>query len=541
MRLKPLITAALAAAFALNAAAAISSQYTEWAAGPVQFLMTPEETAKWKTLTTDAEAREFVILFWARRDPSAGTPRNEFREEFEKRVATADKSFPSEQMRGALTDRGRTLVLFGTPKKIERTGNQRESSMPQGIGTPSIGPDGQAIGSGGQYQSGGADLTRPQATDKNETQIWTYEGEEARAIFNVRRAVMRFSDRHGKSEFTMERGSGVDYAGAQARAIKAAIKQPDVTLASIAPSAVAESAVPVPIPVAAPVMQTALTTEALASAVAEFRAASKSPYSKQAFATWGEYVTAGGEYFVPVMLYVPKSSGLTASENLTFFGVVHDETGKSVSAFEVPATLVASKDDFYVDRSLTGLPAGKHRGFFGLAENGKPLTIVSTDMQLAGSIDKDASTISSLILSNNVFPLTAAQRSTDPFAFGGLKVVPKGDRTFRPSDELWYFVELRNPGIPEAAAGAVPVAAVPKVQIKIDVEGTDAAGNKKKMSAPPREVEAIEIKGVPGHYGVGNAIPLSSFKPGDYTFTLKLIDTVKKASYTVSEKFRVVE
>ncbi|HYO78989.1 MAG TPA: GWxTD domain-containing protein [Thermoanaerobaculia bacterium] len=541
MRLKRFITAALAAAFAMSAAAAISPQYVEWAAGPVQFLMTAEETAKWKTLTTDAEARDFVILFWARRDPSAGTPRNEFREEFEKRVAIADKSFPSEHVRGAMTDRGRTLVLFGTPKKIERTGNQRESSMPQGIGTPSIGPDGQPIGSGatGQYQSGGTDLTRPQATDKNETQIWTYEGEEARAIFNVRRAVMRFSDRHGKSEFTMERGSGVDYAGGQARAIKAAIKQPDVTLGSIAPAAAAESAVPAA--VAAPVMQTALTTEALASAVAEFSAAPKSPYSKQAFATWGEYVTAGGEYFVPVMLYVPKSSGLTAAQNLTFFGVVQDETGKSVSAFEVPATLVASKDDFYVDRSFTGLPAGKHRGFFGLAENGKPVTIVSTDMQLAGSIDKDAPTVSSLILSNNVYPLTAAQRSTDPFAFGGLKVVPKGDRTFRPADELWYFVELRNPGIPEAAAGSVPVAAAPKVQVKIDVEGTDAAGNKKKMTAPPREVEATEIKGVPGHFGIGNAIPLSSFKPGNYTFTLKLIDTVRKASYTVSETFRVVE
>jgi hypothetical protein len=49
------------------------------------------------------------------------------------------------------------------------------------------------------------------------------------------------------------------------------------------------------------------------------------------------------------------------------------------------------------------------------------------------------------------------------------------------------------------------------------------------------------MKGVPGHYGVGNAIPLASFKPGDYTFSAKVIDTLKKTSYTLTDKFRIVE
>src|SRR6185295_12184350 len=105
--------------------------------------------------------------------------------------------------------------------------------------------------------------------------------------------------------------------------------------------------------------------------------------------------------------------------------------------------------------------------------------------------------------------------ATDPFAFGGVKVVPKADKVFHPADELWYFFELRNPGVGEAAApaaGTVPVNAVastPKIQLKIDVEGTDTKGQKHKMAAPPREVEAVEMKGVPGHYGIGSSIPLS--------------------------------
>jgi hypothetical protein len=156
--------------------------------------------------------------------------------------------------------------------------------------------------------------------------------------------------------------------------------------------------------------------------------------------------------------------------------------------------------------------------------------------------------VSGLILSNNLYPLSEAQRPTDPFAFGGIKVIPKADHVFRTSDELWYFFELRNPGIPTPAADApVPVAGeaapvLPKIQVKIDLEGTtDAEKKKVKMSAPPRETEAIAMRGVEGHYGVGNAIPLATFKPGEYTFTVKVIDTVKKSSFTLTDKFRIIE
>jgi hypothetical protein len=207
-----------------------------------------------------------------------------------------------------------------------------------------------------------------------------------------------------------------------------------------------------------------------------------------------------------------------------------------------------TKDDQFVDKTLSALPAGKYRGYFGLADNtGKPLVIAANDIELAGSLDKSASTTSGLILSNNIYPLTEAQRATDPFAFGGIKVVPKADHVFHTTDELWYFFELRNPGIPTPAADApVPVSGdpvlLPKVQVKIDIEGVlDADKKTVKKTAPPREVEAIAIKGVEGHYGVGNAIPLESFKPGQYTFTVKVIDTVKKTSYTLSDKFKVIQ
>jgi GWxTD domain-containing protein len=518
MKIRVLLPAALMASMAVSASA-LSFEHIDWGNGPAQFLMTKEEVAAWKAIRTDAEADEFIALFWARRDPTPDTPRNEFKEQFAQRVAFADKNLSAaERIRGAMSDRGRILITYGQPKRIERSTPARAPSFDQTTGN----------------------LQKDERASDDWVQ-WIYEGEDIKAVFLVPKATIRFVDRLGNDEYKLERGN-IDLVAAQQRAASRTILNPELSEAPkfAAPAAAA----PVSAPAAAP-MPTVLATPALQTAVTELKAGSKNPYESKAYASWGEYVTSNGQSFVPVLLYVPKSAGISADSSLTFFGVVEDASGNSVAAFEEPARLTATKDDFFVDKSLT-LPAGKHRGIFGLAQGATPVVMAMADMDLAGTLDKTATAISPLILSNNIYPLTEAQAPTDPFAFGGVKVVPKSDRTFRPSDELWYFFELRNPGVAEPAPpadGTVPVTppeAAPKVQVKIDVEGVDLEGKKIRRPAPLREVNPIPMKGVPGHFGVGNAIPLSSFKPGDYTFTLKVIDTVKKESYTLSEKFRVV-
>jgi GWxTD domain-containing protein len=529
MKIRILLATALLLSVGAGAFA-LSPEHNEFGQGPAQFLMTKEEMTQWKAIKSDDEAQSFIDLFWARRDPTPGTPANEFRMQFDAAVAFADKNLGNgKRARGAMTDRGRTLILYGQPKKVERSAPKQATS----------GPMNDTI-----------------TEDNDQWVAWTYEGAIARDMFNMQTVTIRFIDRNATNDYKFDRG-GADLASAQQRAIAKSITQPNLTSApSAAPAAAAmtpapAAAPPAAAPVATPAAaQTELATESLAKAVEELKAAKSNPYPKQVFATWGEFVTPKGEDYVPVSLYVPKSAGIDATSAVSFFGVVQDESGKNVAAFEEPAkVLSASKEDFYVDKTLM-IPGGKNRGYFGLAANGKPVAMVSTDMTTAGTLDKDASAVSPLILSNNIYPLTEAQSPTDPFAFGGVKVIPKADKVFHKADELWYFFELRNPGVSEPAADAaapVPVtgtaapAATPKIQVKLDVEGVDAAGKKHKMAAPPREVDAIEMKGVPGHYGVGSAIPLQTFAAGDYTFTVKVIDTVKKASYTISDKFKIVD
>ena len=57
----------------------ISAAYAGFASGPAQYLFTKEEQTEWKSVRTDDEAKAFVERFWARRDPTPGTPASRLR------------------------------------------------------------------------------------------------------------------------------------------------------------------------------------------------------------------------------------------------------------------------------------------------------------------------------------------------------------------------------------------------------------------------------------------------------------------------------
>src|ERR1043165_5169863 len=106
------------AVIAANAAAALSPQYRDWGNSAVQYLMMKQEKLDWSALRTDADAKAFIDLFWARRDPTPDTPANELRQQFEARIAEADKRFTFGKTPGSQTDHGLVYVLFGEPSQI---------------------------------------------------------------------------------------------------------------------------------------------------------------------------------------------------------------------------------------------------------------------------------------------------------------------------------------------------------------------------------------------------------------------------------------
>lgn len=92
--------------------------------GPVKWLMTREEEQAWRAVKTAEQARDFVDLFWVRRDPTPGTLQNEFRDEVADRIAFADRIFKEGKTRGAMTERGRVYVLLGKPSNMSNEGKR---------------------------------------------------------------------------------------------------------------------------------------------------------------------------------------------------------------------------------------------------------------------------------------------------------------------------------------------------------------------------------------------------------------------------------
>src|SRR5262249_37415035 len=87
----------------------------DWLKGPVQWLMSDDEQKEVKKLHTDDERAKFAKDFWEKRDPTPGTPENEFETIFWQRVVQADKNYKDVIRAGSVTDLGRVFLLLGPP------------------------------------------------------------------------------------------------------------------------------------------------------------------------------------------------------------------------------------------------------------------------------------------------------------------------------------------------------------------------------------------------------------------------------------------
>jgi GWxTD domain-containing protein len=96
------------------------SAYRKWLTEDVAYIITNDERATFRGLSTDDERERFIQEFWERRDPTPGTPENEFKEEHYRRIAYANEHFQEAQgLAGWKTDRGRVYITYGPPDEKE--------------------------------------------------------------------------------------------------------------------------------------------------------------------------------------------------------------------------------------------------------------------------------------------------------------------------------------------------------------------------------------------------------------------------------------
>ncbi len=101
-----------------------------WLDGPVSLIATGDEQETFSALNTTQERLQFIRLFWERRDPVLRGPRNEYLDEFERRLAYAVENFEPRSGPAWDTPFGQIVMHFGPP---DRT--RRELSYPDGFST----------------------------------------------------------------------------------------------------------------------------------------------------------------------------------------------------------------------------------------------------------------------------------------------------------------------------------------------------------------------------------------------------------------------
>ncbi len=102
-----------------NTARELSVQHREWL-DLVAYIILPEEEKVFRQLADDRDREIFIISFWNQRDPTPGTPQNEFKDEHIRRFNYANAHLARGTSRpGWTTDQGRIYIILGPPHSKE--------------------------------------------------------------------------------------------------------------------------------------------------------------------------------------------------------------------------------------------------------------------------------------------------------------------------------------------------------------------------------------------------------------------------------------
>ncbi|HWC00331.1 MAG TPA: GWxTD domain-containing protein, partial [Bryobacteraceae bacterium] len=119
----------------------LTGPYQKWLDEDVVYIISDAERAEFLSLPTNDAREEFIRRFWEKRDPTPGTPENEFKKEHYRRIAHANQHYAA-GISGWRTDRGRIYIQYGPPDEIEShpSGDSYQRPPEQGGGVTSTYP-----------------------------------------------------------------------------------------------------------------------------------------------------------------------------------------------------------------------------------------------------------------------------------------------------------------------------------------------------------------------------------------------------------------
>ena len=501
-----LLVFAILAGSAFPALAALD-KHKDWDKSPeYQFLATDAEKKEWKKVASDEEAEKLVALFWARRHPNIEkTPQNVFRGQFEARVKFADEKFALGKKRGALTERGKALLLLGLPK----------SATQKVTGGP-VQDTGSATGATQNLDVQGATVLYVWLYEKPQLPPWA-DVESLSAKFEVDQAALFERLLDGSTVRRLEN-----------KAAEMAIVNPnlkDLPVYKTKEQVEAEQK-----ELQAKAVEAAKGPVLAPPARAAIDSLAKEPFGSLALLPLAYH---DGAMRLHVQLYAPAAA-VGTGDGVRLAVLARAADGSEAARVDEDAKLLKTRADFFADRALRVVPGDYDVAAVLLDASGKVLVSARRSVTVPALPTEFAA--SPLVVAVNDLPVDAP-KPDDPFTFAARRFVVKGDGKLDASDGISYVLRVYNPPIDPVSRTITlkrTIKLKPKGQPPIDVP------------TPPEEASKVPEEKNPGTLvlDLGGAVIESNLgqylRPNDYELRVTLVDTASQKKLDLVAPFTVV-
>jgi GWxTD domain-containing protein len=498
----------------------LDSQYKKWLDEDVVYIISPEERSAFLHLATNEEREQFIEQFWQRRNPDPDSADNTFKEEHYRRIAYANEHFSS-GIPGWKADRGRIYIMWGPPDEI------------------------QSHPTGGSYD-------RPSAEGGGETSTYPFEDWRYRYLEGIGENVeIEFVDptMSGEYKLTMDPsekdallmvpGAGLTQMESMGLASKTQrFNNADGThLAAplgMRPESMSEFSrldLYAKIQQAPPVkfkdLEAVVTSRLVRDQV-------KFEYRFYFLRITSDTV------LVPITVQIPTSQlsfqekqGVD-SATVNLFARISTLSGRIVQTFEdtvkrdVPASLLQqAKAVPSIYQKAVPLSPGLYRLDIVLKDvNNGNVGVVNTRLAVPRFEDDHLSS-SSLILADQILPVSSKDIGLGQFVLGDVKVRPKLDASFAAADGMGVFLQVYNLKVDDQTHKSDAT-----VQYRV---------MKEKTTEPVLKFDIPKDK-LPEHgeeLTLENIITLGSLPPGAYKLEVAVTDNLTKQTITPAMDFTV--
>jgi GWxTD domain-containing protein len=496
----------------------LDTPYRKWLDEDVSYIIMPEERSAFLKLSTNEEREQFIEQFWLRRDPTPDTVENEFKEEHYRRIAYANEHYAS-GIPGWKTDRGRIYIMWGPADEIE--------SHP----------------SGGSY-------TRPPEEGGGETSTYPFEKWRYRYLEGIGEDInLEFVDTTmtGEYRLTMDPsekdallyipGAGLTQLEAMGQASKAdRFSNTDGTHLGRPiggrPSSMDEfnrlelyAKVQRPPEVKFKDLETLVTSRIVRNQL---------PFDYR----FDFLRVTSDTVLVPVTVQVANRQMSFQEKNgvetgvLNVFGRVSTLTGRVVQTFEDPVTrdipeslLQQSLKGFSIYQKALPLRPGLYRLDIVVKDvNSGNVGVVNTRLAVP-RYDEDRLASSTLILADQLQPVSAREIGLGQFVLGDRKVRPKLDGVFKTDEKMGLYFQVYNLKVDEKTHKSN--ASVEYRVLKDKQSVLDLVENSQQLGQTGEQLT------------IEKQMALDAFAPGHYKLEIQVTDHLDQQTLKQTADFTV--